>query len=749
MPTAAEPTTADAPALLERLNPEQRQAVEHGEGPLLVLAGAGSGKTRVLVHRIAYLLARGLARPHEILAITFTNKAAGEMRERVAQLVGPDSARAMWVMTFHAACTRMLRVHADKLGFTRSFAIYDEQDSMRLVRACVEELALDPRRYPPRGLRQRISDAKSKLVALAELRAEPERFGGEEPLAVFERYQRRLHQANALDFDDLLVRCVELFERTPAVLDRYRDQFRWILVDEYQDTNRAQYRWLRLLAGERRNVCVVGDDDQSIYRFRGADVRNILDFERDFPDARVIRLERNYRSTTTILEAANAVIANNPERKPKRLRSEIGGGEPVRVVECSDEHEEARFVAAEVERLVEEGASLGEIAVFYRTHAHARTLEHVLRERAIAYRVLGGMRFYDRAEVKDALAYLNLLVNPADEVAFRRVVNVPARGVGERSQARVLTHAQTLGRPVLEVALDPGSVPGLTGRARRGLERFATLIEELRALADSGAGVGDLLAETLERSGYIEELRNEGTFEADARIENLEELVSSARDFERTNANPTAEAFLEQVALFSEQDQLAPGESQLTLMTVHNAKGLEFDTVFVVGLEEGVFPHQRSIDGGEVDEERRLCYVAITRARRLLYLTYARSRQLFGQRDWSLPSRFLGELPADCCRWTTAVGGGAPAFAASTRASGGGGAGSGEIASTASFAPRADGARETQPARSFAVGDDVEHAKFGRGVVIGVGDDGTVLVRFAADGSERRLMVEYAPVRQL
>jgi DNA helicase-2/ATP-dependent DNA helicase PcrA len=537
------------------------------------------------------------------------------------------------------------------------------------------------------------------------------------------------------------------------VLDHYqRPASQDLLVDEYQDTNRAQYRLAAFARGRARNVCVVGDDDQSIYRWRGADVRNILDFERDFPGARVVRLERNYRSTTT--DPRRRVGGGRQQRldaQALRLRS---GARRVRradpLLRGATSASEAAFVVRRgPDGGARDGRSLGDFAIFYRTNAQSRPLEDELLRYDVPYVVVGGMRFYDRAEVKDALAYLSLLVNPADEVAFRRVVNVPARGVGERSQARVLTHAQTLGRPVLEVALDAGSVPGLTGRARRGLERFATLIEELRELADSGAGVGDLLAETLERSGYIEELRNEGTFEADARIENLEELVSSARDFERTSANPTAEAFLEQVALFSEQDQLAPGESQLTLMTVHNAKGLEFDTVFVVGLEEGVFPHQRSIDGGEVDEERRLCYVAITRARRLLYLTYARSRQLFGQRDWSLPSRFLGELPADCCRWTTAVGGGAPAFAASTRASGGGGADSGEIASTASFAPRADGARETQPARSFAVGDDVEHAKFGRGVVIGVGDDGTVLVRFAADGSERRLMVEYAPVRQL
>jgi len=725
VPTAAE-------ELLERLNPEQREAVEHGEGPLLVLAGAGSGKTRVLVHRIAHLLATGRARPHEILAITFTNKAAEELRERVAGLVGEERTRAMWVMTFHAACVRILRAHAERLGLTRNFTIYDEQDSLRLVRSCAEEAGLDPRRLPPRALRRRISDAKSRLLRPAELRADPGAFGDEHGVAAYELYERRLRAANALDFDDLLVRCVELFERHPEVLARYRKQFRWVLVDEYQDTNHAQYRWLRLLVAEHRNVCVVGDDDQSIYRFRGADVRNILDFERDFPDAKVVKLERNYRSTETILEAANAVIANNPERKPKRLRSELGGGDPVRVVECDDEQEEARFVVTEVERLLDEGESLAEIAVFYRTHAHARTLEDVLVRRGIRYRVLGGPRFYERAEVKDALAYLSAVVNPADEVSFRRIVNSPARGVGERTQARVLAHANTLGVPVFELLRDPAAIPGVNARARRGLERCGELLDELRALRDAGEGVGEVLVAALERSGYLEELRNEGTPEADARLENLEELVASAREFERRNEDPSIERFLEEVALFSEQDRLLAGEGALTLMTLHNAKGLEFDVVFIIGLEEGVFPHQRAIDAGEVDEERRLCYVGITRARRRLYLTYTRSRSLFGDREWAPPSRFLGELPSHCCEF---VGASAPARSVDQ--------------SLFAAAPARSSERATNGAPPLAVGDDVEHAQFGPGVVLSVERDGTILVRFARDRSERRLMTEFAPLRRL
>src|ERR671918_567637 len=469
--------------LLVGLNEPQREAVLHGEGPLLILAGAGSGKTRVLTHRIAHLVGTGQARPSEILAITFTNKAAQEMRERVAALVG-NRARAMWVMTFHSACARMLRADADKLGYTRGFTIYDEQDSLRLVKACIDELDVDPKRFAPRGIKRQISDAKNQLLDAAAYRLKVDSFFEQTAADVYELYEQRLHAANAMDFDDLLFRCVNLFELFPEVRDRYRRSFRHVLVDEYQDTNRAQYRWLELLAEEHRNIAVVGDDDQSIYRFRGADIRNILDFEDHFPDATVIKLEQNYRSTQTILNASNAVISNNRSRKDKSLWSELG----------EDEHAEARFVVSEIERLVDEGGSRDDIAVFYRANAQSRVLEDMLVRYGVSYQVIGGTRFYERAEIKDALAHLTLLVNPADTVAFGRIVNSPRRGIGATSQGRLVGYANTIGEPIWDVAAEPESVPGLAPAAVKAVGRFMSVMERLRERAEGGAGGGDLLA---------------------------------------------------------------------------------------------------------------------------------------------------------------------------------------------------------------------------------------------------------------
>jgi DNA helicase II / ATP-dependent DNA helicase PcrA len=714
-------------ALLEGLNEPQREAVLHGDGPLLILAGAGSGKTRVLTHRIANLVGSGAARPGEILAITFTNKAAGEMRERVEALVG-GRARAMWVMTFHSACARMLRSDAQRLGYTRGFTIYDEQDSLRLVKACIEELDVDPKRFAPRGIRRQISDAKNALLDAEAYRLKVSSFFEQTAADVYELYEKRLHAANAMDFDDLLFRCVNLFELIEEVRDRYRRSFRHVLVDEYQDTNRAQYRWLQLLTEEHRNLAVVGDDDQSIYRFRGADIRNILEFERDFPDAEVIKLEQNYRSTQTILNAANSVIANNRSRKSKSLWSELGEGDPVHVRELEDEHAEARFVVSEIERLVDEGGSRDDMAVFYRTHAQARVLEDMLVRYGVSYQVLGGPRFYERAEIKDALAYLTLLVNPSDTVAFGRVVNSPRRGIGATSQGRIVGYANTVGEPVWDVAAAPESVPALAPAAVKAVGRFMSVMERLRERATNGAGVGDLLQETLDETGYTEALSAERTIEAQGRLENLEELVGVGREYDATADEGSVEEFLQQIALFSEQDNLRDEQGLLTLMTLHNAKGLEFDTVFVIGLEDGVFPHMRAIEAGDVEEERRLCYVGVTRAQRELYLTYARSRSLFGGRDWNMRSRFIDEIPVELTDRDEEAPTGPDAAA-----TWGGGAAVPEP-------PRAGA--------SFALGEDVVHANFGEGVITGVEPGGLVVVRFAADGSERKLMADYAPLKR-
>jgi DNA helicase-2/ATP-dependent DNA helicase PcrA len=1085
--------TAAPETLLEGLNEPQREAVQHGQGPLLILAGAGSGKTAVLTRRIAYLVHTGAARAGEILAITFTNKAAQEMRERVELLVGRRS-RAMWVLTFHSACVRMLRAEGEKLGYTRGFTIYDEADSLRLIKQCMDELDVDPKRFAPRAIKRQISDAKNLLIDAEGYRLKVGSFFEQTAADVYEIYEQRAHSMNAMDFDDLLFRCVNLFELFPEVLQKYREQFRWLLVDEYQDTNHAQYRWLQLLAGEHRNLCVVGDEDQclvegtrvsmgdgsikpiedvkagdevlscfgsadfrparvsrvhraskregieittqsgrrivstpehthfagyrlgltpqrhmtylmqredkgfrvgvtrvytngqkvpvvglqlrakqeaadaawvisehdsdaearaaetefslryqlpmipfkartgkggsglvanqrlidrifasvdtttgatrlladqqlskehphisprsfegrrrnvtvtlcgdrrgktpmhtvsvggrdpqakaalesiglsvrpakngslswryescfsdfgaamdvvdriqavlpvvvklaarlgqngdgvtlrnslpfipaasvrpgmamfsedgdydvvdsvarvpleapvydldvepthnfvadglvthnSIYAFRGADIRNILEFEDDFPDAEVIRLEQNYRSTQTILSAANAVVANNRARKAKTLWTDLGQGDPVHVRELEDEHAEARFVVNEIERIVDEGGSRDEVAVFYRTNAQSRVLEDMLTRYKLPYQVIGGTKFYERAEIKDAMAYLTLLVNPHDMVAFQRVVNSPRRGIGDTSQARIVGHANTLGEPVWDVASAPENVPGLGPAAVKAVHRFMSIMVRLRERVDAEASVGDVLQDTLSESGYLEALEAERTIEAQGRIENLEELVGVAREYDSVAEEGSLEEFLQQIALFADQDALRDDEGTVTLMTLHNAKGLEYPVVFMIGCEEGVFPHSRAVESGDLEEERRLCYVGITRAKRELFLSYARMRALYGQRDWNLPSRFLDEIPAELT----------------------------DVEQQESRKPRAFSTRwdegpvsrpEPTPGASFALGEDVVHASFGEGVVVGVEPGGIVVVRFASDASERKLMADYAPLKK-
>jgi DNA helicase II / ATP-dependent DNA helicase PcrA len=1084
---ATAPAEDPIAALLEGLNPPQKAAVTHGDGPLLILAGAGSGKTRVLTHRLAYLIHSGRARAHEILAITFTNKAAQEMRERVEILLG-RSTRGMWVMTFHASCARMLRSEAPRLGYTRQFTIYDQADARRLVKRAIDELGVDPKRFTPAALHNQISDAKNKLRDAEAYRQLVGSYFEQTVADVFEVYERDLHRMNAMDFDDLLVRTVNVLELFPEVRARYAASFRHVLVDEYQDTNHAQYRLLQLLAGEHRNLAVVGDDDQclvegtpvtmadgtvrpieevrtgdlvrssygsgdfraarvtgtfrsersggirittrggreivstpehthfagyrlgltpqlhmtylmrresrgcrvgvtrtytdavrkpvigigqrcnqeradavwvvsvhdtdaearaaeqvlsvtyglptipfvarqgarsngfdtvdsdggglrlvhdtgldvehphhapathegrrrnltvtlcgdrrgrtpmhrvtmggrdpdvrarledaglpvrdarngswrvetcfkdfdeavrfadrigratpvtrrytarlgapvvgsknalpfmpassvrpgmamftedggydiverveavtldrpvydlnvegthnfvaggivthnSIYAFRGADIKNILAFQDDYPDAEVVRLEQNYRSTQTILDAANGVISHNRGRMGKTLWTDIGEGDPVKIRELDDEHAEARFVVGEIERLVDEGVSRAEIAVFYRTNAQSRVLEDTLVRREIGYQIIGGTKFYERAEVRDAVAYLTLLSNPQDAISFTRVANSPRRGIGQTSLSRVLAHADTMGIAVWDAAVEPASVPGLGTAAQRAFGRFMETMTGLRERAEDGVPVADLLEAILRDTGYLDALEAERTIEAQGRMENLEELVEVAREFD-ARAEPGADgldAFLQQIALVADADTRRDDEGLVTLMTLHNAKGLEYPIVFIIGCEEGVFPHSRSLDEGSLEEERRLCYVGMTRAMRDLYLTYARRRAVFGAASFALPSRFLAEIPPDLVESEGAP----PQFG------GGGTFGGGRAGAGASRIPGWAASRTEAPSADYRMGDDVVHAAFGEGVVTAVEPGGIVVVRFAGDGSERKLMAEYAPI---
>jgi len=742
----AEPNVADAriEALLEGLNPAQREAVTHDEGPLLILAGAGSGKTRVLTHRIAYLVHSRQARADELVAITFTNKAAQEMRERVELLLG-RSTRGMWGLTFHSACTRMLRVEAPRLGYTRQFTIYDQADARRLLKQCLDAIGADPKRFPPAAVHSQISDAKNRLRDAAEYRSMVGSYFEQTVADAYALYERELLRFNAMDFDDLLVRAVNVLELFPEVRERYQQAFRHVLVDEYQDTNHAQYRWLTLLLDERRNLAVVGDDAQSIYGFRGADIRNILDFEQDFPDAHIVKLEQNYRSTQTILSAANAVIAHNRDQVHKHLWTDLGAGDPIKVRMLADEHAEARYVLSSIEGLVEDGVSRSEVAVFYRTNAQSRVLEDTLVRAEVPYQVIGGTKFYERAEIKDAIAYLSLLANPADQVSFMRIANSPRRGIGQTSLSRVIAHGATLGEPVFEVARTPELVPGLGRAAVSAISRFMGTMAELRALAEGGGPVGELLEAVLTRSGYLEALEAERTFEAQGRIENLEELVGVAREFDSSAEVPGLDAFLSQIALISDADTRRDDRGQITLMTLHNAKGLEYPIVFIIGCEEGVFPHSRSLDEGSLEEERRLCYVGITRAMRDLTLTYARRRSLFGVEAFGLRSRFLDEIPAELTDASEDVLGSGVGRIGAARGAGGGGVPSAGMWDAAARGGGEEGVRR-EPAVEYRIGEDVTHAAFGEGVVIGVERGGIVVVRFASDHSERRLLADVAPV---
>ena len=732
-------TSAD---LLEGLNPQQRAAVLHEGGPLLIVAGAGSGKTRVLTHRIAWAIAERNVRPDSVLAITFTNKAAGEMRERVGRLVG-GRAKWMWVSTFHSACVRILRAEGKRLGFTSSYSIYDADDSRRLMTTVVRDLDMDSKRFPPRGVAAQVSNLKNELIDYETAKAQASNHIEKSIAAAYQLYQQRLQRANALDFDDLIMTTVTLFQLFPDVTEHYRRRFRHVLVDEYQDTNHAQYVLVRELVGSgegRSELAVVGDADQSIYAFRGATIRNILQFEADYPDSTVVLLEQNYRSTQTILNAANAVIAKNPERKPKRLWSDAGDGEKIKGYVADNEHDEAAWVANELEKLRKDsGFRACDVAVFYRTNAQSRVFEEVFIRIGLPYKVVGGVRFYERREVRDALAYLRALVNPADTVSLRRIVNVPKRGIGERAEAALDGFAERERTTFWDAMQRVQDVPGLATRSLNAVQEFVTLVEELMAIAAADSSPADVLEAVLDKSGLVAELQASTDIQDEGRVENLEELVSVAREFEEARPDGTLGDFLEQVSLVADADEVPDDDDAggvVTLMTLHTAKGLEFPVVFLTGLEEGVFPHQRSLgDPKELEEERRLAYVGITRAENRLYLSRSTVRAAWGAPSWNMASRFLDDIPPDLVEWS----------------------GSAQERPSQRVADRAMRRGRTagpglRPILELAPGDRVTHDAFGLGRVVAVrgeADSTEAEVDFGSSVGSKRLLLRYAPLVKL
>ncbi|MET9472246.1 MULTISPECIES: DNA helicase PcrA [unclassified Streptomyces] len=756
----------DAAALLDGLNTEQRAAVVHAGSPLLIVAGAGSGKTRVLTHRIAHLLAERGVHPGQILAITFTNKAAGEMKERVEQLVGPR-ANAMWVMTFHSACVRILRRESKRLGFTSSFSIYDAADSKRLMALVCRDLDLDPKRFPPKSFTAKVSNLKNELID-EETFAGQAADGFEKTLAqAYAMYQSRLREANALDFDDIIMTTVHLLQAFPDVAEHYRRRFRHVLVDEYQDTNHAQYTLVRELVGPAgpadapAELCVVGDADQSIYAFRGATIRNILQFEEDYPNATTILLEQNYRSTQTILSAANAVIERNESRRPKNLWTNAGEGARITGYVADTEHDEAQFVADEIDRLTDAGdAKAGDVAIFYRTNAQSRVFEEIFIRVGLPYKVVGGVRFYERKEVRDILAYLRVLANPEDTVPLRRILNVPKRGIGDRAEAMIdaLSLREKITFPQALRRVDEAY--GMAARSANAVKRFNTLMEELRTIVESGAGPAVVLEAVLERTGYLAELQASTDPQDETRIENLQELAAVALEFEQEQGESDTEEgasagtlaeFLEKVALVADSDQIpdedTDGSGVITLMTLHTAKGLEFPVVFLTGMEDGVFPHMRALGQvKELEEERRLAYVGITRARERLYLTRAAMRSAWGQPSYNPPSRFLEEIPDQHLQWKRTGPMAAPAGPTS-------GITSSLSSSRSRSGPSGFATRRTsdKPTITLVVGDRVTHDQFGLGTVTaveGIGDQAKATVDFG-DERPKKLLLRYAPVEKL
>ncbi|CUR59074.1 ATP-dependent DNA helicase UvrD1 [metagenome] len=799
----AEPTrrhTPGAEELLEGLNEPQRAAVVHAGKPLLVVAGAGSGKTRVLTRRIAWLISQRKAHPGSILAITFTNKAAAEMKERVEDLVG-KRARIMWVSTFHSSCVRILRKEIDKLGYKSNFSIYDAADSKRLMTIVVNDLDLDPKRFQPRAVLNWVSNCKNELKDADDAAKDAKNGLEEHYAAAYKSYQRRLREANALDFDDLIMLTVHLFGAFPEVCETYRRRFRHVLVDEYQDTNHAQYALIHALCAnamedplggvstgstseagssdsarvEPSELMVVGDADQSIYAFRGANIRNILDFEQDFPDAETIMLEQNYRSTQTILTAANSVIGHNQGRKPKKLWSDAGAGARIVGYVGDDERDEARFVSEEIDKLTDDGARAADMAVFYRTNAQSRVFEEVFIRTGQPYKVVGGVRFYERREVRDALAYLRMLANPADEISLRRVLNTPKRGIGERAEACVAALASRDGLTFWEALTRADEAPGVATRSLKAIQGFVGMVTELQSMVDAGERADVILETVLERSGYVAELEASDDPQDETRVENLAELVAVAREFsDDPVAGPSADPadveagivapgltdFLERVALVADADQIPDSPDGddagvVTLMTLHTAKGLEFPVVFLTGLEDGVFPHSRSLgDKPELEEERRLAYVGVTRARERLYLSRAVVRSAWGAPSHNPASRFLDEMPIDLVDWRRTEAAqtqwnrpdyGSTSLAAPTAAG---------RRNFGSAALRMDAAAKAKPARdipSLEPGDRVVHDSFGMGTVVtveGVADKSVASIDFGSEGV-KRLLLRYAPVEKL
>src|SRR6476469_3125278 len=770
----------DPAVLLEGLNPQQREAVVHEGTPLLIVAGAGSGKTRVLTHRIAWLLGERGAQPGQILAITFTNKAAAEMRERVAALVGPR-ARAMWVMTFHSACVRILRREAAKVGMKSTFSIYDAADSQRLMSLVLRDLDLDPKRYPPRGFSAQVSNLKNDLIDEESYAAQVTEGNHYERTVsdAYTQYQRRLRQANALDFDDIIMMTVNILQAFPDVAEYYRRRFRHVLVDEYQDTNQAQYQLIKELVGEVKGpegayavppaeLCVVGDSDQSIYAFRGATIRNILEFEQDYPDARTILLEQNYRSTQRILRAANSVIARNEGRRAKNLWTDSGDGPMITGYVGDNEHDEAAFIAKEIDDLADKGVKPGDVAVFYRTNAQSRAIEEVLVRVGLPYKVVGGTRFYERREVKDALAYLRVVSNPTDTVNLRRILNTPKRGIGDRAEACVAALAERERIPFVAALGRAEDAPGIATRSVAAIQGFTALLEKLRTSYEADDSVAALLEMTLEESGYLTELRASRDPQDETRVENLAELVAVAKEYDDRRATELEESggelapgvepedvgpagaleeFLEQVPLVADADEIpdepeAKAQGVVTLMTLHTAKGLEFPVVFLTGLEDGTFPHMRVLgDPKELEEERRLAYVGITRARERLYLSRAAVRSAWGAPQYNPPSRFLDEIPGDLLDWQRELSGAAAIGRRDQRPA------------VATLAAR-PGVRSpgNRPVIPLSPGDRVTHDSYGLGTVVrtlGEGDKTQAEVDFGGELGVKRFVLRFAPLEKL
>lgn len=725
--------------LYQDLNKPQSEAVKHTEGPLLILAGAGSGKTRVLTHRIAYLIKEKGVRPSNILAITFTNKAAKEMRKRVDGLIGEVSGD-IWVSTFHSTCVRILRREIEKAGYDKNFVIFDTQDQQTVIKDCLKMLNYNEKNFPPKGMLDIIGRAKDELI---DYQTFAKMYGGDFRMSkiafIYELYQKKLKENNALDFDDLIMMTVKIFNENPLVLEYYSNKFKYILVDEYQDTNTAQYALISLLARKNRNLCVVGDDDQCVYMWRGANIRNILDFEKEFKDSKVIKLEQNYRSTESILDVANSVIKHNEGRKSKRLWTDKAGGDKAFYFEANNEHEEALFVTSEVRKNADEGRNYRDMAVLYRINAQSRVLEEMFMREGIPYKIFGGVRFYDRKEIKDVISYLRVICNPSDNISLKRIINVPKRGIGDTTVAKAEALANGTGQSIFSVILKASEYPELSKAAGK-LEIFTKLIERLVKMSESLA-ISELIKEIIDRTGIEKEYKDENTIEALSRIENIEEFVSAALEFEQSDSEQSLEEFLAGITLVADIDNLEEENNYVALMTLHSAKGLEFPIVFIVGMEEGIFPGYRSMGSEiELEEERRLAYVGITRAEEKLYFTSTRSRTLFGSTTFNRPSRFIGEIPPELIneKWKPVA---KKPQKSSVQT------GTGFFRSAESFLEE----RKTLAKMDFKEGDKVEHKKFGIGIIkkIEKEDDDFKLEIMFKDAGMKRLMAAYANLRKL